>query len=155
MFETIGVLIVFFILLSIGISVYFMLQKSSYSKEALQRRQLQAFELVQKMLYMPELDCVNVIAATEENCFEKPKIKALRMLLQTPDAQNDYYKTFGLSNISIKIVYPAEETLNIYERTARNYTNIFKTQSPIIVKDPVTEQNAFAYVEITSYVQEQ
>src|SRR3989344_8113945 len=60
MFETIGVLIIFFILLSIGISVYFMLQKSSYAKDTEQRRQLQAFSTVQKMLYMPELDCINV-----------------------------------------------------------------------------------------------
>lgn len=153
MFETMGVLIVFLILLTIGVSVYFTLQKSSYTKDALNRQQLQSFELVQKMLYMPELDCINVIGSRLDNCFDKIKIEKLKNLLQTQDAKDSYYKTFGLSTININIIYPFSEELKIYDRTLQSYTKSFKTQSPIIIKDPASDKNLFGYVEITSYVQ--
>lgn len=155
MFETIGVLIVFFILLAIGMSVYFFLQKASYSKDLEHTRQLEALGLVQKMLYLPELDC-NFLQTTQDNCIEKLKLESLRNLMQRDaTAKRDYYPTFGMSAIKIVPVYPAGNETNLYQNVPQKYKRSFKTHTPIILKDSVKETNTFAYIEITSYVTEE
>jgi len=155
MFETIGVLIVFFILLAIGMSVYFFLQKASYAKDIEHTRQLDALALVQKMLYLPELDC-NFLQTTQDNCVEKLKLEALRDMLQRDaTAKRDYYPTFGRSAIKIVPVYPTSTEINIYQNAPQKYKQMLKTHTPIILKDTINDLNTFAYIEITSYVAEE
>ncbi|MBI4140579.1 hypothetical protein HY485_01945 [Candidatus Woesearchaeota archaeon] len=155
MFETIGVLIVFFILLAIGMSVYFFLQKTSYAKDIEHARQLEALALMQKMLYLPELDC-NFLQTTQDNCIEKLKLEALRDLLQRDaNAKQDYYPTFGRSAIKIVPVYPTGNDITLYQNTPQKYKQMFKTHTPIILKDTVNNINTFAYIEITSYIPEE
>ncbi|MBI4141409.1 hypothetical protein HY484_00620, partial [Candidatus Woesearchaeota archaeon] len=115
MFETIGVLIVFFILLAIGMSIYFFLQKASYAKDTEHTRQLEALSLIQKILYLPELDC-NFLQTTQDNCVEKLKAETLRDLLQiNANIKRDYYPTFGRSSIIMVPVYPSNQIINLYQ----------------------------------------
>ena len=152
MFETIGVLIVFFILLGIAMSIYFFLQKTSYAADQQHKQQLETFALIQKMLYLPELDC-NFLQTTQDNCFEKLKVEAVRDLLKTdPTAPIDYFPTFGFSTITITPIYPAADNIILYQRVPASYQHVFKTQIPVILKDTLTETNAFATLEITRYV---
>ncbi|MBI4142145.1 hypothetical protein HY484_04420, partial [Candidatus Woesearchaeota archaeon] len=45
--------------------------------------------------------------------------------------------------------------INLYQNTPTKYKRSFKTQTPIILKDTVNDINTFAYIEITSYVQDE
>ena len=151
MFETIGILIVFFILISIALSLYFFLQKTSYTKDLENQRQQNTLMLIQKMLYLPELDC-NFLQTTQDHCIERLKAQSLKTLIQTnPTAQQEYYQTFGLSTITITTLYPVHEKIILYDRTPTNPTRIFKTQNPIIMHDALSQTNSFAVIEITTY----
>lgn len=152
MFETIGVLMVFFILLGIGFAVYFSLQKVSYTKDVAQKRQLESFSLVQKMQYLPELECI-FLSSTEENCYDEFKLNAFSELLTSNDAVKiDYATLFGFSTVNVHIIYPGQQTtLKIYDRKPEKYKQATRTYSPISIKNPLTESKSFAYINITSY----
>lgn len=154
MFETIGVLIVFFILLGIGISVYFAIQKSSYQKETQERKSTEALTTAQKMFYLPELDC-NFLGTTQNACIEEYKAKKLKELLTTDSAaQTEYYKVFGYSTIKIKTLYPTTtpfaQPLTLYKNEPKASTTI-TTQTPIIVYSPLTKKYSFGYAEVKKH----
>lgn len=152
MFETIGVLIVFFILLGLGISVYFVVQKSSYAKDTEQRKQLEGLTISQKMMYLPELDC-NLLQTTQEVCFDEFKLNQLRLLLQTDtDAKIEYFKLFGESKITINTIYPEQKPqIIIYDKKPQETTTEKATQSPILLKNPITNSKSFGYIEVKRY----
>lgn len=152
MFETIGVLIVFFILLAIGISVYFVIQKSSATKETVQRQQTEGFKIAQKMLYLPELDC-NFLSTTQDVCFDLYKLQTLQDLLNKDEnIKNDYFQIFGYSKITINIVYPQiQPQFVLYDKQPPAIVTQRTTQSPILVKNPIDDTNSFGYVEVKRY----
>lgn len=152
MFETIAVLIVFFILLTIGMAIYFTLQKSQGKQELEQQRQLRAQSIVQRMLYLPELDC-NFVQSTTDNCFEFHKLKALQEVLNTPTTAIDYFPLFGYSTITIHLIYPTQLNIVLYRHEPGQIQRTFATQNPVIIRNTLTDTNAFGYVEITSYAQ--
>ena len=152
MFETIGILIVFFILLGLGISVYFVVQKSSYAKDAEQRKQIEGITITQKIIYLPELEC-NLLQTTQEVCFDEFKLNQLRLLLQTDtDAKVEYFKLFGESKITINQLYPEQKPqIVLYEQKPQTTNTEKTTQSPISIKNPLTDLNSFGYIEVKRY----
>lgn len=153
MFETIGILIVFFILLGIGVAIYFNVQKASNQRELVRQQQLQAFAQSQKLLYLPELDCT-FYKTTTDTCFEKIKINALKTILTTETALIDYFSTFGYSTIKINIIYPYSETITLYEHTPKKIKQITATQLPVLILNTIDDTKAFAYMDVVNYVSE-
>lgn len=151
MFETVGVLVIFFILLAIGISFYFGIQQSTLQKERIQAGQQHALQVVLKSLYLPELDC-SLLGTQRENCIDIIKLQEFSELLRLSDAQNHYFGEFGYSTILIHEIYPNNTTTQLYTKPADTYTQRIKSQQPILLYSSRTKTYAFGVIEVDTYV---
>lgn len=154
MFETIGVLVVFFFLLVVGTSVYFGAQNSALKKEKAQVSEQLAFNTFLKALYLPELDC-SFLVTQKDNCIDIIKLaKFAELLKKDSTAHTDYFGVFGDANITVSQVYPPGPTIVLYENKPEaepGFTG--KSQSPILLFDPWKDEYSFGVVEVTVYVQ--
>lgn len=103
MMETVMVLVVFFILIVLGFSLYAMFFRGSVKVEKEEILQLKAVGIAQKVQFLPELQCTedNV---RYDNCIDKYKLEA------TDDVMGEnvlhYYDTLGYSKVRFMQVYP-------------------------------------------------
>jgi hypothetical protein len=153
MFETIGVLIVFFVMLSGGTVFYFNLQESAVEKELAQQARLRGLQVAQRALYLPELEC-SYAGVPEQNCIDKHKLQAFsRILEQDSRLQESLFGFFGDATLNVTIIYPATQTffLVIYDRPPEQYKRKLVYQSPVLVRDPITRKASFGVMEVTTY----
>ncbi len=150
MFETIGVLIVFFFLLIAGTVFYFNIQKSAMSKELAQQAQLRSLQAAQRATYLPELDC-SFARVTQENCFDRHKLSILAAA--TRDHQETYFRLFGFANVTVTEAYPATEPfrVTVYDNAPDEYSRMLKNQFPVLLYDPVSRAYSFGVMEVATY----
>jgi hypothetical protein len=157
MFETMGVLVVFFFLLIAAASFYFQIQKSSLQTELEKQVQLRAIQVVQKALHMPELDC-SFASVQKDNCFDKQKLAILSSHLGLSPQEDylvDYYNLFGFSNVIITQLYPQEENpLVLYRNIPDKYNSKISTQSPILLYDVIGNRYDFGIIEVDVYAEQ-
>jgi len=153
MFETVGVLIVFFFLLAVGSVIYFGVQKSAMQKEKIKASEQYAFQIVLKSLYLPELDC-SFLVTQKDNCIDKIKLtKLAELILKNESVMLDYYTEFGYADIKVKEAFPGEEKWSVYKNIPPDYTGKLSTQSPILLYDAWADSYAFGIIEVNVYVQ--
>ncbi len=137
MFETIAVLLIFFVLIGFGLIFYGRIQAGSFQEKQEENFELKAIQTAQLVSFLPELQCSsnNIIV---DDCFDILKVEALSEFIeQNPNIRNEYYyDLFGFSSISIEQVYPSVVSWSIYERT----TERTKAKSSIMI--PVSLYNA-------------
>jgi hypothetical protein len=155
MFETIGVLVVFFFLLVAGAVFYFQMQKSSIAKDLAKQSELRALQSAQRAVFLPELDC-SFAGVRCENSFDKYKLVALKdIILQDSHTRQVYFSAFGYSNISVREVFPGNEfSVPLYDNPPPEYKRAPKTLLPVLIYDPVSRNSTFAVMEVTTYAQE-
>lgn len=152
MFETIGVLVVFFFILIAGAVFYFNMQKSALQKEMFKQSQLRSLKSAQRAVFLPELDC-SFVSVQRENCFDKLKLAALRdMVGGNQHVRAVYFRTFGYMNLSVREVYPdAGFEATVYEYLPEQYSGALKSQLPVLLYNPVTRASSFGVMEVTTY----
>ncbi|MEM4242835.1 MAG: hypothetical protein QXM31_02950 [Candidatus Woesearchaeota archaeon] len=153
MFETIGVLVVFFMILVVGAVIYFNIQKSALEKEVFRQAQLASLKSAQRAAFLPELDC-SFYRVTKENCIDRLKLSALKDLIDNDEhTRLVYFKSaFGYMNLTVRGVYPEDEKgVNIYEYQPEEYTSALKNQLPVLLYDPVSGRYSFGVMEVTTY----
>lgn len=137
MFETIAVLLIFFVLVGFGLIFYGRIQAGSFQATQEENFELKAIQTAQLVSFLPELQCSsnNIII---DDCFDILKVEALSEFIeQNPNIKNEYYyDLFGFSSITIEQVYPSELSWKVYERTLTGN----KAKSSI--KIPVSLYNA-------------
>jgi hypothetical protein len=165
MFETVGVLIVFFFLLVTGSVIYFSAQRSALQKEKIKFSEQYAFQIVLKALYMPELDC-SFLVTQRDNCIDKIKLEKLSKLINKDDkAKTDYFSEFGYASINVIEAWPVKNSWTLYEnvptekkkvggveKEVPTYTSKIATQNPILLYDAWQDTYAFGVIEVAAYV---
>ncbi len=154
MFETIAVLVVFFFILVFGVSFYFVLQRSSLSRQMERNAQLVSIQISQKISDLPELDCA-LAGIQIDNCVDKVKLEKLNQALEDDAVKLYYFNVLGYSEVVLNIIYssyPAEEQYAIYNRTPNSFFSAYKNQIPVLLYDPVENKFAFSALEVTTYV---
>ncbi len=151
MFETVGVLIIFFFLLITGSVFYFGAQKSALQKEKVESSEKYAFQIVLKSLYLPELDC-SFLVTQKDNCIDKIKLQKLSTLLSQEQAQIDYFTDFGYSTITVEEIYPTKTKITLYNNQPDQYEGKLAYQSPILLFDALRDEYNFGVIEVTVYV---
>src|SRR3989338_9003607 len=158
--ETIFVLMIFFILVTIGAVFYVKIQSISAGDEQKKQLELHTLKIAQQVKSLPELVCTQ--AAIEEfDCIDKLKFEAFKNRLETQDTPSNknfkkYYDSIFLNvKISIKEVYPtytpppenAEEVDVTIEQKDNLFDNMLKHAKssnsmflPITFYDPITNQ---------------
>jgi len=150
MFETLAVLVVFFFFLIFGASFYFKIQENSLLRELERTSQLQAIQIAQKSLTMPEMDC-SFAGVQRENCIDLQKVERFTDLLSVNEnAQIEYFKTFKQSKITVTQVYPpvAAEWV-VYERPETEESRAI--QIPSLIYDSRNNIYNFGYIEVRVY----
>lgn len=125
MMETVLVLIVFFILIVLGFSLYAMFFRGSLKVEKEEILQLGAVGIAQKVQFLPELQCTedNV---RYDNCIDKYK------LLAAADVMDEnvlyYYDTLGYSKVRFMQVYPTPECSDGDDNDIDGFTDSYDEQ---------------------------
>ncbi len=139
MFETIAVLLIFFVLIGFGLIFYGKIQRQGFQEKQEANFELKAIQTAQLVSFLPELQCSsnNIIV---DDCFDILKVEALTEIIEQPSnvkIKNEYYyDLFGFSSITIEQVYPSVVSWSIYEKTTE------KTKAKSSIKIPVSLYNA-------------
>jgi len=151
MFETLGVLVVFFFLLAVGFAFYFQAQKSSIMRSAEVGYEQQAFNTALKAMYLPELDC-SFLSAHRENCVDLMKAREFAKLKHNASALQFYYEEFGDAKIVLREVYPGFESIVLYDNPPPELSQQIVIKSPILIYDALTDTYKFGLLEVLKYV---
>lgn len=152
MFESIGVLVVFFFLLVIGAVFYFNIAEHNLKRDLEAFAELKSIEVVERAFFLPELDC-SFGGIQIPNCFDKIKLITLQNMLKQDQARTDYFPRFGFATIKVKEIYPDTKTTSLYENPITAESSK-KTTSPVLMYDPITNKYAFGIIEVETYARE-
>ncbi len=152
LFETIAVLLVFFIIVGFGMAFYFYISKESAIKEHRRALELNAITTAQKVSTLPELDCIQV-GVHLEKCFDTLKMKSLAKILNDPttQAKDNYFETMGYSKLAVTKIFPTGGSIDIYDNKPADSVSTEKTFLPINTYDPLIKTYGFAVLEVSFY----
>ena len=148
--ESVAVLVVFFILLVIGSSIYFGIQNSKLAKEKLVYENVETLRTLIKLQSLPELDC-SFASAHTINCFDLYKLEAFSDITKAEYAQEFYYPIFGDATIKIQVLFPVELNFTIYDIRPADYESFIRKTMPVLVYDAVSSRYYFSMSELIKY----
>lgn len=131
MMETVMVLIVFFFILVIGLVFYANIQLSSAKDDLKKYNELKAIENMQKLLFLPELQCGGVDEAS--TCIDMLKLKALANVMANESNRVYYNDELGNSLVVVEEVYPGKSSFTLYNNTNKGTASFI----PVYLKYPV------------------
>jgi len=122
--ESIVILIIFFFLIVFGMVFYVRFSISQHEKKSEEFKDLVAIETVQKVQFLPELQCT-VEGNDDYNCIDLLKIQAIQSL-----SENDkkiYGIMFPRTKVIVEKVFPATpaENWDLYGQRIADTTAIF------------------------------
>lgn len=150
MFETIAVIVVFFMMLAVGFIFYTKLQRSSIQEKIRTDSDTRAMKIARTAINMPELQCNG-----KTYCIDTLQIEAFKDALKDPKAKSDYYDTLKSSKITVKKIYPpssGSQPITIYNREKQDPTASKQSiWMPIALFDPVGGKTHFAILTVDVY----
>lgn len=149
MFETIAIIVVFFILLMLGFIFYTKVQKTTYEGEAEELTSLNAVVIAERASFLPEIQCS--FANDQKNgCLDVLKLEAARQIIY--ENPLNYFFMFGNSKIAAREIYPSEEEeIIIYDFPKDSFNGVISTQFPVELYNPMTEMSAFGILQVDYY----
>ncbi len=140
MTETIGILVIFFILLLFGIIFYAQYQKSSIKKQETLFLEKQAVASSLKTIFLQEIRCEET--ETTGTCIDLYKLDALKkkILQKGSDFENYYSNVFYGMKISVKNLILKESKEIVLSESPITWTRKTNVQTPIILRDSAFEQ---------------
>lgn len=161
MAENIGILVIFFVLLVIGLIFYSNIQKQSISFEAQASIGRRAIQSAHTAASLTEMQCSLPLESEtgKQDCVDLYKLKAFIKLNQTLGEDQFilyYYDVLRNSRITIKQVYPEGENWTIYDNPKSNYTDKIPAHIPVFIYDELANRPLGAYylgdMEIEVYI---
>ncbi len=145
MFETISVLLVFFVLLVFGM-IFYGYYSSQKAKEAQSENdELLSIGLAMKIAHFPELKCTKG-DITIENCFDLLKLKAFEE--SVINNKQYYFNIFSYSHITAEELYPGNQSYNIYSNAASADIAGLTTWVPISFYNPINRTHSVGYLKV-------
>lgn len=158
-FESVAVLIVFFILIALGLMFYAGVQKTSLKRTYAERTEQEAVKIAMKVSYLPEALCSRR-GIIEDDCFDVHKLESIGAWINDDlTGQNflHYQRDFKESVITVKRIFPTEETYPLYENQPppdklKDYY-IVPTYVPVSLKDSTAEiEYSIGLLTVTMYI---
>ena len=145
-FETIAVLMIFFILITLGFVFYSKFANSSINSQREDAAQIDSVSMAQRVIFMPELQCNgdNVV-----NCVDKLKLESAPPIISANQAE--YFDLLGFSDVTVLQVYPTTYKWTIYSKKIKDYSASFTTTIPVSIYEPTGKLYTFGMLNITSY----
>ena len=154
MFETIAVLLIFFVLIAFGLIFYVRVYSGSIEETGEEYFELKAIQTAQLVSFLPELQCTSPTSMNivDDNCFDLLKVKALTEIIKDDQKLRNeyYYDIFGSSKISIEQIYPSEMKWEVYDK-ASNKKSMSSIKIPISLYNASSKKNNFGVLNIDIY----
>jgi len=145
MMETIMVLIVFFFLLVIGLVFYANVQLDQAKENVKKYRDLRAIENMNKLLFLPELQCGG--SGEEFTCVDIIKYEVLSKIMNNGSRRVYYSDELGESIVTIREVYPGNRTWPpLYNRTSSPVG--VSTDISVLLWDPIKDSYGIGLITI-------
>ena len=154
MTETIGIIIVFSIIIILALLFFTRIQTNSAEQQKILVSGEKAVSISFSALFLPELECTKGGSDDIKDCIDTLKADAAAEVIT---AHPEYYfKLFGYSSIIIQEIYPNPQERILYEKTRDGQPPTEETQKartpiPVSLYDPVTGTYAFGVLTIDSY----
>lgn len=152
--ETITVLFVFFILITIGFIFYVKVIRGNIESDIEDVSQQKSIEIAQRAMFLPELQCSENSVKEIKNCIDILKLESAKDIINKKENDIYYYDLLEFSDIKVSQIYPANPSisnLNIYSRKIQDFKNKFVTNVPVSLYDPVTKKYAFGVMTIETF----
>ena len=150
MMETIVVLAVFFILITIFYAFYSNTAVDT-GREKDKIRQLEAVKIMQQVSSLVELQC-SERGIARENCIDLSKIEAVSEIMQKEENKEPYFDKFGFSKITITEIYPETRNLAvIYDNSIEGYSYKDMSDIPVSLFDPFKNRHYFGAVRVEMF----
>jgi hypothetical protein len=151
MVENIAILIVIVFILMFGFIFYSRLHSGKIVERHREYSELELVEATQKIINLPELSC-SIESVVDVSCVNKLKAEAFLELNLTKDYFEYYNSMFGFSRVSIKSVFPDNNTdFLIYENKFESDFNEDSIFVPITIYDSITQEYNFGYIQVTKF----
>jgi hypothetical protein len=151
--ESIAIIFIFLILIAFGLIFYMNITKGTQAVKKEETAQLQTIETIQKISFLPELQCSGN-SIIKQNCMDIFKLEAAETIIQ--ENQIHYFDLFGNSIISINEIYPISRNWTLYnnsleELLLQNRAELKTTYKPILLYDPIDKLYHFGMLTIGIY----
>ena len=154
MFETIAVLLIFFILIAFGLIFYSKVQRDSIQGTGKEYFNLKAIQTAQLVSFLPELQCTSPTSANiiGDDCFDVFKIIALKDIIEDNSKLKDgyYFDLFGFSKITVEQIYPLGKKWVIYDKSSGKSSKS-SLQIPVLIYNASSRENYFGVLNIDVY----
>lgn len=154
MVETIGILIIFFLLLVFGFNFFGNVGAGQVEKSRNKAFELKSIEVAQTILFLAELQCTEQ-ESVDIDCIDIEKMKAFRNIaynktnpLFMDSARLHYFNMFGKARISLHEVYPANNSWTFYDNFNVTRTRKLTTNLPVTIFHPIGNSFSFGYLQI-------
>lgn len=138
-FETIAVLLFFFILLVIGLVFYGNYSNLKLEKKYQEMLSERAFKIALLTRNLPELICTKQEAEPEPNCLDKVKLKRIN---ETTSQNHDFYfSLFGFSHIYVEEKTGEKLNYTIYYNPRNTTQKPNKNFFILSLADPIKSNN--------------
>ena len=151
MFETIAILVIFFILVVFGFMFYTRVQKGTFQAEAEEKIILKSVDLSETIFFLPELQC---IGTHDIDCIDVLKLNTAKDIIGSNALY--YFNILGYSHVYVKEIYSGmvEDDLqefDLYDFSRKEDRGKISTQFPISIHDPRTDKYSFGVLFIDIY----
>ena len=151
MAENIGILVIFFFLLVIGLLFYSRIQRQSISYEAERLVGIDAVQRAHTIAALPEIQCSTPLDSEtgKQDCVDKYKVLAFGALNDSLDPDEVtlfYYDILGDSRVTLRQIYPeSDQEWVVYDNKPPNYTSLIPAHVPVFVYDELENRPLGAY----------
>ena len=162
MFESMGVMIVFFFLLAFGMNFYFYVQESTIQKDLYKFEQMRAVHVAVNAQFLPELDCSYGGGDITQKCIDEERLNAIIQITSdttTPQLKERLKTVFGYANINISIMDKTTQKfgpdITIYN-LQKNDAGYQTFTMPVVVCDESCQSSpsrhySFALLKVRTY----
>ena len=153
MMETMAVLVIFFILAGIGLMFYIKVMKGNVEAEMETIRQLQAIEIAQRTVFLPELQCSEGEDIVKSGCIDVEMLEAFSGLDMANSHQVYYHNRLGFSEIIVNQIYPTADQWILYDKPLDEFSDKITTYLPVSLKYPKEKKHySFGLVNVSVYM---
>lgn len=156
-FESVIVLIIFFILIGLGLIFYAGFQKASLKQIYGERTEQEAIKIAMRVSYLPEILC-SKRKIIEDDCFDVYKLDSLSSEIMGDETIFLYYQSdFKDSVISIRQIFPPGKSYVLYKNqpedaVLKNFY-IIPTYVPVSLKNSsMQKEYSMGLLNVTMFV---
>lgn len=159
MMENVAVMIIFFMLLSLGFIFYGKIGGHSAKQDIEKYVQQQAVKLAKVVAALPEVRCSEENVPVQD-CFDLLRVEETALKTKDLNTQRYYFEILGYSRVAIEEKYPGNGIIEVYdnqpnlaqaasiEEITFNYIPIY---IPITLFNATTNQYSFGVLEVGTY----